>query len=760
MNSSTICEGCLSTNRKLSSISGNDRQVFTSILDNSDYVSNPLALCWECTAIIKKIIKYKRQVQNAHRHLISSMLRQTKLLPSLSNLTYHTNTPESHIILSSDNSDHLKKSQLLSNSTNKDNAVCNVRHNEQSNINPSSNFCVVPKEKSENKFEKGMQDATTSVSEREPVFVKVELEEAINFEQELETTDGLDDSYENRDVTLGKEIVLKSDPMEYGEDLSSGMKSDTEFNDSDEEPLKKKKKEAKPRSGKTKKETVAMSDTNLSDVSASELLQNDDLCVVDRHQYTIELQKYYSRHKEKSKKTEWSNEKIRNIIKLIQEYNVIRELGRRPTNRHYHHAKKYDVIEIGNKKVLTVRKKCFNGPVIQIVPSSNYYRLILETHVATNHGRRDKIVRCFKNKFLVPVFAITIFLRMCKTCIRINKGLPRKGAFVEPLRYDFNNVANQKLRADANERDSGQANVSNNSSNTLHDSSISISEMSDINTDNNEETGLEKIVCNNVNTERNASYFSIHLEEQNISTCHICNEKVSEADICEKCKTIDQEQDTSGDLNEDLLVPMRETNQIDDNKINDIYVDRNQFAIDLQKYYRGHKEKSKKPEWTYDKIQNVIKLIQEFYAVKALGKKPSRTQYHHARKYDVISVANKKVLIIKRKSLTDPVVQIVPSNEYYKMILDTHLATRHGRRDKIVKTFKNKYVVPKFAIMIFLQLCKTCLNKKPIQGPQTVFVEPLRCDFNEMAKLNSGNEQNIISIAGTDNIVEQNITIL
>ncbi|KAL0883175.1 hypothetical protein ABMA27_016617 [Loxostege sticticalis] len=165
------------------------------------------------------------------------------------------------------------------------------------------------------------------------------------------------------------------------------------------------------------------------------------------------------------------------------------------------------------------------------------------------------------------------------------------------------------------------------------------------------------------------------------------------------------------------------------------FVDEVKFTTELRKFYSGHDQNSKKTEWTEEKIKNVIKMIEDFNKAKVLGRRPTDKEYYHAKKYDIMTFSDEKVLIVKRKSQQDPVVQIVPSSQYYQRILDTHVATGHGRRDKIIYALKDKYMVPVFAINIFLQLCKTCLSKKSF--PKTgIVVKPLISDdFNRRGQV-------------------------
>lgn len=140
-------------------------------------------------------------------------------------------------------------------------------------------------------------------------------------------------------------------------------------------------------------------------------------------------------------------------------------------------------------------------------------------------------------------------------------------------------------------------------------------------------------------------------------------------------------------------------------------VERKDFDTELRKYYSGQSDKTKKPEWSADRIEQVIKAIEEFKARKIQKLSTTNQQYHYATKYDVLDVGKKRVLITKRKSVSSPVTQIIPSENYYDTLLETHLATGHGGRDKMIHALKDKKIVPQFAIKIFASLCKTCMTK-------------------------------------------------
>lgn len=89
----------------------------------------------------------------------------------------------------------------------------------------------------------------------------------------------------------------------------------------------------------------------------------------------------------------------------------------------------------------------------------------------------------------------------------------------------------------------------------------------------------------------------------------------------------------------------------------DDIVDKHQFTIEILKYYSGHSENSKKLEWTSKRIQSVIKLLDDFYSVKSHGRRQTSKQYH-ASKYNVMNVVSQKIILMKRKDISDPIVKL------------------------------------------------------------------------------------------------------
>ncbi|XP_063542247.1 zinc finger protein 845-like [Cydia strobilella] len=86
-----ICRGCLSSNRRLSSV---ETAVYQALLTEEQIheldLKEHIALCWECMALLRKTWGFRAQVQKAHIILQDSLqLSPTK--PTLSSLSVHQN---------------------------------------------------------------------------------------------------------------------------------------------------------------------------------------------------------------------------------------------------------------------------------------------------------------------------------------------------------------------------------------------------------------------------------------------------------------------------------------------------------------------------------------------------------------------------------------------------------------------------------------------------------------------------------------------
>ncbi|XP_013163463.1 PREDICTED: zinc finger protein 708-like [Papilio xuthus] len=81
-----ICEGCLSIDRKLTTITDADNlKIYFDLLEENQI--NELILCWECKANVRKLATFRRQVKKAHNTLLNHLINESMNLTSLTKLS-------------------------------------------------------------------------------------------------------------------------------------------------------------------------------------------------------------------------------------------------------------------------------------------------------------------------------------------------------------------------------------------------------------------------------------------------------------------------------------------------------------------------------------------------------------------------------------------------------------------------------------------------------------------------------------------------
>lgn len=153
------------------------------------------------------------------------------------------------------------------------------------------------------------------------------------------------------------------------------------------------------------------------------------------------------------------------------------------------------------------------------------------------------------------------------------------------------------------------------------------------------------------------------------------------------------------------------------------------FAREVNLFYETRDESVKKP-WTRARVLEVITIILEYKTASKTGSKRTFTHYNYGKKYDVIEVGGKNILVLKRKTHDDPLVQILPIDEYYDILTEFHKSTGHGGRDKMIFGLRKKYSIPRPIVEIFVKLCKFCNCKKSLPK-KGIIVRPITSkDFN------------------------------
>ncbi|XP_063392619.1 KRAB-A domain-containing protein 2-like [Cydia fagiglandana] len=132
------------------------------------------------------------------------------------------------------------------------------------------------------------------------------------------------------------------------------------------------------------------------------------------------------------------------------------------------------------------------------------------------------------------------------------------------------------------------------------------------------------------------------------------------------------------------------------------------YLKQVKMYYANRKLPVMSP-FTREVVDRIKKLIKERQFLMSVGHPSEHAKYKVAHKYEVIEQNGEEILICKRILPDDPIVQIVPAEDCFDILVDAHLQTKHGGKDKMLSTIKKgKYVVPKTSIDFLLVVCKVC----------------------------------------------------
>lgn len=107
----SFCQACLSSDRNLIPIDQDHYDIFKNILEKT--LPQPILICWECMAIVKKIKCFKTKLQEAQRILTYHYAtKQRSLLKSLTKLTKTYSDHTVDIIYNEDEQEYKEKIEI------------------------------------------------------------------------------------------------------------------------------------------------------------------------------------------------------------------------------------------------------------------------------------------------------------------------------------------------------------------------------------------------------------------------------------------------------------------------------------------------------------------------------------------------------------------------------------------------------------------------------------------------------------------------
>ena len=94
-------------------------------------------------------------------------------------------------------------------------------------------------------------------------------------------------------------------------------------------------------------------------------------------------------------------------------------------------------------------------------------------------------------------------------------------------------------------------------------------------------------------------------------------------------------------------------------------------------------------------------------------------------------------LIKKRKSPAETPIYYVTIEDTFDVIRTAHLATGHGKRDRVLKEIEQKFAIAhRESVELFKSFCKVCQEKTKRQKTKGVVVKPiLSSDFSSRCQV-------------------------
>ena len=160
--------------------------------------------------------------------------------------------------------------------------------------------------------------------------------------------------------------------------------------------------------------------------------------IVSRAEFQDKLNILYS-ERSTSNRSLWNKKQEGTVITFLQE---VEECSIQKSFSHYHYAKTYGLAKIGNEVRVILKRRDVSEPLIFMVAAEDLYDKLLEAHIQTGHGGRDKMLYYAKNIWKVPKTACQLFTTCCKTCNGIQVA-PKKGVIVKPIISDGFNMRGQ-----------------------------------------------------------------------------------------------------------------------------------------------------------------------------------------------------------------------------------------------------------------------------------------------------------------------------
>lgn len=154
--------------------------------------------------------------------------------------------------------------------------------------------------------------------------------------------------------------------------------------------------------------------------------------LLDKSDFESALQSFAGDVENNGRVVLWTDSKIQEVTREVEEYYAASHGGMKREMRHYNRSRVYDIIRKRGKKLLVKKleddQEC--GPTI--ASYTEYHDILTRVHSGTCHGGRDRMRDKLKRDHYIPKWAVEIFLKCCPYCMR-KKNAKKTGVVVKPI---------------------------------------------------------------------------------------------------------------------------------------------------------------------------------------------------------------------------------------------------------------------------------------------------------------------------------------
>lgn len=135
--------------------------------------------------------------------------------------------------------------------------------------------------------------------------------------------------------------------------------------------------------------------------------------LVDRVEFDLRVADLFS-SRSQSRRTFWNNDQMNYVKKILSDLNTIEK----KSSQHYYYGKKYKLVIEGDAAHVCLNNENDVNSMIYVIPYEHYYDKLMESHLRTGHGARDKMHHYCKERWVISKEVCQLFADMCRTCAK------------------------------------------------------------------------------------------------------------------------------------------------------------------------------------------------------------------------------------------------------------------------------------------------------------------------------------------------------